>query len=88
MRNPPIVRAVISDVHGDALFDSATPQYARRLESVRPVIVHPARPEHEPEIAALSRKKSRAIGAVIARMAAAMASGALLVLMALLGGAR
>jgi hypothetical protein len=59
MRNPPIVRAVISDVRGDVLFDSAAPQYARRLESVRPVIVHLARLEHKPEIAALSRKESR-----------------------------
>lgn len=60
MRNPPIVRAVISDVRGDVLFDSAAPQYyARRLKSARPVIVHLARPEHEPEIAALSRKESR-----------------------------
>jgi hypothetical protein len=69
MRNPPIVRVVISDVRGDVLFDSTAPQYyARRLKS--------ARPEHEPEIAALSRKKSRAIGAVIARMAAALLGGA------------
>ncbi len=96
MRNPPIVRAVISDVQGDVLFDSAAPQYARRLESVRPVIVRLAPPPPPPPPpparaigwATLSRKERRSIGALIAGLAAALASGALLVLVTLLWGAR
>lgn len=39
MRNPPIIRAVVSDHFGYVLYDSADPPRSRRLISARPPIV-------------------------------------------------
>lgn len=46
--NPTIVRAIVSDLSGDVLYDSADPPRSRRLISARPPIVRRYAPPPAP----------------------------------------
>lgn len=80
MRNPPIVRAVVSDIYGDTLFDSADAPI-RRPRFARPVVVR-SRAAMPPPVAAAD-PGGRALSALLAGLAVALVYGAICVAIAL-----
>lgn len=81
MIRPPIVRAVVSDLHGDVLYDSAVAP-CRRLGPVRPPIVR----RYAPPPAPVMDPSCRALSALLAGLGIALAAGGALVAIALIWG--
>ena len=79
MIRPAVVRAVVSDLHGDVLYDSAVAP-CRRLGPVRPPIVR----RYAPPPAPVMDPTGHALSALIAGLAIALAAGGALVAIALL----
>lgn len=82
MIRPPVVRAVVSDLHGDVMYDSAEPP-RWRPGPVRPPIVR----RYAPPPAPVSDPGGRALSALLAGLCIALAAGGALVAVALIWGA-
>lgn len=83
MRNPPIIRAVVSDRFGEVLFDSDAPRYWRPGPARPPIVrryAPPATPIRPADPA------SAAVSALVAGLAIALAAGGCLVALALTWG--